>query len=332
MLLVATFLTVHFGEWRSHWHGMPNKIKTGISIFEDVPRENEGGLAIFEYESGRCLHSVRLDTPAGFAFGREALFVNSMHGNQTVCLDRALRPVDSVSNRMMSDLHSLVATGDRLLLTSSGVDGILEMTLDGRLVWAWFAREHGYAENPMGFRPRVDKKADYRMQMVDTGAQTTHCNSAIGCEIRGRPSILSTLFHQGELVAIDRATGAPETLVTGMSNPHSIRRRAGGWMVCDSRAGAVVLLDESFRVTDMIEADFNWVQDCIQLPNGNLLIGDANNSRMVEWSILRRCPVRELGFPSEWKIYQMESAGADWSDVLVRAASQSSSIAAFPEA
>ena len=61
-----------------------------------------------------------------------------------------------------------------------------------------------------------------------------------------------------------------KTLVTGMSHPHSVRPWSGGWMLPDSRRGSVVLMDRDFWITKVVDADFNWVQDCIQLPKGNL--------------------------------------------------------------
>ena len=38
MLLLATFLTVHFGEWRSRWHGMPSNIQTGRPMFDELAK------------------------------------------------------------------------------------------------------------------------------------------------------------------------------------------------------------------------------------------------------------------------------------------------------
>jgi hypothetical protein len=311
--LFASFLTVHFGEWRQRWHGMAEDSKAGASILEDIPRENEGVFAIFDYASGQCLASVHLDTPAGFVVTHDHVYVNSMYGNRIVCLDRTLRVTDVISARLMSDLHSLIQIGDNLLLTSSGIDAILEMDVHGAIGWTWFARERAYKENPVGFRPPLDRKADYRTIPISTGDQTTHCNSAVPAILDGREVVLATLFHQGELIAIDRKTGSHKVLVTGMAHPHSIRPRTGGWMICDSRSGAVVLLDEGMRLEAMVERDFNWVQDCIELSAERLLIADANNSRLVEWNVPAERQARQLDYPGEWKIYQADVVSEVWS-------------------
>jgi hypothetical protein len=319
-LLVATFSTVHFRQWRTRWFGAGVAPHAGTSHLEDVLERNEGALAVFDSASGECLGSMILDTPTGFAFGPDHLYVNSMYGNRTVCLDRCLTVTDSVSHRLMSDLHTVAANEGRLLVTSSGVDAILEVAMDGTLTWAWFARERGYPETERGPAAKVDKRADYRGATVSTKDQSTHCNSALPACIAGRQVILATLFHQGELVAIDRATGSHEVLVTGMGGPHSVRRRpGGGWLVSDTEAGAVVVLDDDFWVTEVIERDFNWVQDAVDIGDGRILVADANNYRFVEWDLAGRCARGELRYSRDWKVFQVDVVDERWAEALVHA-------------
>jgi hypothetical protein len=293
--------------------------RAGTSTLEEVPRQNEGAIAIFDSESGKCIWSLTLDTPAGFAVDKDRIYVNSMYGNRISCFDTKLQIVDSISSRVMNDLHSLVKNGTRLLLTSSGLDAVLEVDMNGKLAWSWLASHRAYRRNPRGIAPRIDRRADYRKMPIVTLDQTTHCNSAVAATVDGRDAVLVSLFHQGELIAVDRATKRHKVLVTGMTHPHSIRARRDGWIVSDSRAGAVILLDRDFWVTDIVEADFNWVQDALEIDDQCILVADANNSRLLTWDVRSGRPADMLQYPSEWKVYQVEVLDPSW-EAAVRAA------------
>jgi len=316
MLLIATFLTIHFGEWRQSWHGMPRRTQVGADARHAVGDQNEGVLAAIDAETGQIVCQRILDTPAGFAIAGDRLYVSSMYANRILTLNSDLEVTDTFANRLMNDLHSVVPSPDGLLVTSSGTDAIVEITPDGDLRWDWLASEHGYASAPNGHPIKTSRHRDYRFAQVDTAMQATHCNSAVLHRVDGRPVVLATLFHQGQLVAIDRATGTPEVLVRGMRNPHAIRRRPGGWVVSDSRSSAVVLLGEDFWIDAIIEDDFNWIQDALPLDQGTLLIADANNSRFVFWDLDGGTPIRSVHYPAEWKVYQVEVADQAWDSRL----------------
>jgi hypothetical protein len=81
----------------------------------------------------------------------------------------------------------------------------------------------------------------------------------------------------------------------------------------------VVILDDDLWVTDIVEDDFNWVQDAVPVPDENVvLIADANNARIVVWSMESGKKLDELKYPGEWKIYQMEIVPKD-RELAVRA-------------
>lgn len=311
---MVTFLTTHFGEWKDRWHGLSSdEARSGASLLSAVPKENEGALAIFDRSTGQCLTSITLDTPAGFGLANGEVFVASMYGNRILRLSDTLVVEDVLSHRLMNDLHSLVIRPNgHLLMTSSGVDAVIEIDSEGDLAWIWFASAHDFVYTPRGGRRRIDARRDYRLMRIDTIDQSTHCNSAVPAKIDGEDVILVTLFHQGELIAIYPESGRQRTLVSGMTNPHAVRPRPGGWMVCDSRPGALVLLDESFWVVDLIEHGFNWVQDAIAVTEDRLLIADANHSRIVEWDIPTNDVCSELKYPEEWKVYQVEVLDESW--------------------
>jgi len=312
LLIVATFSsTCRFGEGQA----LLKYAQIGRGTFHNVRSDQQGALAAFDFMTGDLVYSRILDSPAGFTFAEGQVFVNSMHGSRVLVLDSRFDLVDIMATPLMNDLHSITRSYGGFLITSCGTDSVLEVTPEGEPLWTWLACEHGFLRTPRGQAARIDRRRDYRSVPVDTRDQSTHCNSALATERAGQLLILVTLFHQGQLIAIDKRTGKHTALVHGMQNPHSIRRRASGWIISEARGNAVVLLDEDFWITDVIEKDFNWVQDALPLDEeGKLIIADANNNRLVIWDIAKGGPVREIGYSPDWDVYQVEVVDEAWEE------------------
>src|SRR5450759_3209111 len=177
MLLLATFLTINFGDWRESWHGTSGLARVGESAFHAVRWENQGVLAALDPDTGACLWTLILDTPAGFALGPDRIYVNSMYGNRISILSPELEFVDVLARWFMNDLHSVVLTDRGLLITSSGVDGILEVSSSGDEFWSWFATDRAYRSGHGAPRRKRRRRRDYRQRVIPTLQQTTHCNS-----------------------------------------------------------------------------------------------------------------------------------------------------------
>lgn len=312
--LLVSFVTGHFGELRqAWWHGRPSSGSDTDVEDEGLPPERRGLLAAYDLEDQKWMWRVDCDSPAGFALVGDRVFVASMHGGRMFVFDRVFNELGTLANRLMNDLHTVVPVGDRLLVTSSGIDAILELAHSGEVTWAWWATEHGYTDTPSGVRRRLDPNDDFRLREFGTSSQATHINSAVPWRSAdGRDCILATLFHQGELVEIDRRTGAVKVLVDGMDRPHSPRRRNGGWVLSCSGTDSVVLLDDGFWIEGIVSESFNWVQDTIELDEEHLLIADANNSRLACWSKRTESVEHEISFDPQWKVYQVERVPRAW--------------------
>lgn len=319
MMLLASFVTVNFHEWKPSWPGSPRPPEAGLPHGERR-RANQGVLAGFDLGSGAIVFARALDTPSGFSVAQDVLYVNSMYGNRVVVLDADLEVAGTLSLPLFSDLHSIRADPSGLLITSSGTDAILEVSLAGDVTWSWLATEHGYCSAPDGPARRTDRHADYRSRPIETTRQATHCNSAVAATIGGRDAIVATLFHQGEVIAIDRATGAPRTVLEGLQHPHSIRPHPGGWLVSDSRTCTVRILDHAFQHVHLVAAGFNWVQDAIMTPWNSVLVADANNTRIAECHPANGRLRRSISYPANWKIFQIEIANPEWERRLRRRA------------
>jgi hypothetical protein len=312
VLAIATFLsTASDPRLRGAQHNA--RPRTVSSAREEL---RSGLIAAFDLDSGEVQWSKELDSPTGFAFAGRRLLVNSMFGNRVTVLSDELDVLDSFGNPIMNDLHTIRCTASGLLITSSGTDAIVELTPEGDISWSWLACAHGYRRTALGDATWTRRAKDYRFGMVDTLDQATHCNSAISLNHRGRETVFATLFHQGEIIAIDKASGRHEVVFRGLKRPHSIRQTRDGWIVCDSRSGAVLLLDSSFWISGVVEHDFNWVQDAVTLDDETLLIADSNNSRLVIWNTVKEKVENEVRYPGLWKIFQVEVDIPEWAHHL----------------
>lgn len=278
----------------------------------------EGLIAAFDIDSGKVLWSQVLDSPTGFAFVAKQLFVSSMYGHRITVINDRLEVHDSFATPLMNDLHTIRPSSTGILVTSSGTDAILEMSTEGISRWTWLAREHSYWSTPQGIAARVTRFGDYRAGTFGTEDQSTHCNSAIVTKWRGRETVFATFFHQGTIIAIDKISGRHEVVFQGLGRPHGLRRLDNGWIVCDSQSGVVVLLDENFWISQVLEEKFKWVIDALPLEDrSHLLIADANNSRLALWDTNLERVVHQMTYPSEWRIFQIDIPPQEWIDAFM---------------
>lgn len=185
-----------------------------------------------------------------------------------------------IRSPLMTQVRSLRRTERGLLVTASGVDALLEFDLSGKLIWSWWATEHGYDQAYGGGQRIIDKDMDHRLKNYPGRLQTTHLNSAI-VDPYDSSKILTILFYQGKVIRIDRETLTHEVVINNLNGAHHIRPHSGGYMLSNSRKGEVLLFDERFKLTNTIPGTnryfpVKWVQDAIETPFGTHLIADCN--------------------------------------------------------
>lgn len=195
----------------------------------------------------------------------------------------------TIRHPRFKNLHSVAihpADANRLLVSNSGLDAILELDLaDGTITWSWEAWSRGYGVNPFGIHlidretPAADRPAvrlvdrqTARERMataeappdgetwgveVDTGRvdhplglekwlKGAEPNWA-GYDSAGR-GILASLFVANQVVTIDRDSGAAAVVLNGLSRPHGLIPHGDGYLVSDTRKGVVALLNREFLV------------------------------------------------------------------------------------
>ena len=97
--------------------------------------------------------------------------------------------------------------------------------------------------------------------------------------------VLATLFHQGELIEIDKNTGKTKTLVSNLKSPHHIRYYRNRFILSDTRNQRVLLLNKNYKIIKILKGNYNWVQDAVLTRDGNIIIADSNNARLVKIDI-----------------------------------------------
>lgn len=221
-----------------------------------------------------------------------------------------------IRSPLFSQLRSLRRTPSGLLVTSSGIDAILEIDLQGNIVWAWWATESGYPTAYGGSTRYIDKSMDHRLKCYSGKLQSTHLNSAI-IDPYDHNKILTILFYQGALARIDRTSQELDIVVTGLSGAHHIRPHSRGYMLSNSRKGEVLIFDRNFQRIDRIRGTHplfpvKWVQDAFEMPGGQThLIADCNTFNLRERDLQGHEKKFNTRMPN--RIFQIEPVSDDFS-------------------
>jgi hypothetical protein len=300
-----------------------NRIIRGQDRSNDVFKGSMGGkIQMFEHDGSlggiRSIGEIYYDKPFGtqFVAGEGLYFLTGLPcpedgtpANEHIVRLNEHGKIDlEIRSPLFSQLRSIRRTENGLLVTSSGVDAILEVDFSGNILWSWWATEHGYNRAHGGGTRVVDKAIDHRLKCYPGRLQTTHMNSAI-IDLYDPSKIITVLFYQGALARIDRETLKTEVVVEGLSGPHHIRPHSKGYMLSNSRKGEVLLFDRNFKLRETIPATnryfpVKWVQDAIETPFGTHLIADCNTFRLREISAAGQEKTFTTHLPN--RIFQIE--------------------------
>jgi hypothetical protein len=275
-----------------------------------------GIMVVYDWDSKEVIWKSdwgnRLLMPSGYCFADGVIYLNDLEGASIFVIDvdrEAGRLLKRISHPYLNDLHSLVRTRRGLLVTCSGNDAILELDLNGNLLWEWWATEHGYTTSPSGKERTSGRELEHRDQYYHTRYQTTHVNTAVMRDETER-YVLALLFHQGQLIQIDRslpvAEQHAEVLLDGLARPHTLERFDGGWLTCNSLGKELLVLDDELAVAAHIPHDGGWIQACTRLSDGHILVNDVDMSRLVE--LAGDAPFEIIGttlYDANWRMAEL---------------------------
>ncbi len=271
-----------------------------------------------------------LVTPAGHCFADGYLYLCDLEAGNIFKVDVDQEPgklLKRISHPYLNDIHSLERTKRGLLVTASGTDMILELDLDGNLLWEWWATEHGYTKTPSGKERTPGRGQEHRDTYYHTRYQTTHLNCANIEDPEEERFVLCLLFHQGQLIRIDRSLPPEQqhatVMLEGLARPHSLEKMPGGWIFCNSLSKELVLIDDDLKILSTIPYDGGWIQDCTLLPNGRILLNDVDKHVLVEfagppWEIVNSTPYNQ-----DWRMGELVIVPAQHEHAFLNAAAVS---------
>jgi hypothetical protein len=315
MLVAASFVMTRLDLMEEHWrrHSIlreVGRIGTNKPIGRDV--DLGGRFLLINWPDKTILAERTFSCPAGFdRLGPSGgpFVLASMRQNELYVTDSAFQVQRVVSNPLFNDLHSVSASRSGVLVTSTGLDAILEISSEGDVVWTWFAFQHGFAVDQFGNERFVDvTSTDHRLRDYPTLTQTTHVNAAIE-DPSNSAIVYASLFHQGAIIRIDKVGGCCEVVYDGLRNCHGLRavriNATSGYSVANTRGGEVTLFDTRFTPLRRISFDSDWIADAYVTDRGTCIIADAASNRIVEcdWHG-HECSA--FHFDPRWRIYQAQ--------------------------
>ncbi len=301
---------------KKHWSetkqpaGSPEKTECPVTVLGSMekPKDDQGGLLCLLNGDGQVRASVALPMPAGMALGDDGMLVTSIYDVHKVASDLSMVQQDTVSLPAFNMLHSLSRTRRGYLVASTGLDAILEFTQEGQLLWSWWATDHGFTQTPAGETRVVDKALDHRGIKYGTLAQTTHVNSA--AELPDG-TVLATLFHQGLVIAIDRADGSWQPVLGNLDHPHSVRILNDQYItVADTGRGRALLVNIKHlkgKIEAEVPAQTNWLQDCFydQRTDRWFLVDGKNTRIVLRAGTSGEKELTQIELNPEWRLYEI---------------------------
>jgi hypothetical protein len=254
---------------------LQKRLGMNVSISRDAPdllrhvRGSFGGrLVLLDWSRGQILADKAFPGATGLATqGRR--IVGASWTDPYIHIIEDGKEIGKFTHRWFNYIHSVEITPQgNILVTCAGSDLIAEFTPDGEAIWDWFGPEHGYDARPDGAPTFFDRDADYRLIRSGTSDQAMHVNSAIAMP---NGIVLATLFHQGTLVSIDRDLKTARVVLDGLTHPHGVHARDGGYLLSDTLGHRAVLLNDQLQVCGEIPCGSQWLQDTIRTSEGSYL-------------------------------------------------------------
>ena len=315
MYLLVSICTEVF-ERTMHMRALYRQLGIDSSVSRDAPqllrtvRRSFGGrLVLLDWSASSILANISISGVSGVRT-QDSTVIACSWIDQCVYTLNGRERVSTITHPWFNYIHSIDITADgTYLLASAGSDLIVEITPEGEIVWAWFGPEHGYAAQPDGTATFFDPNADYRPMRRATSEQAMHVTSAI---LLPGKTVLATLFHQGQLIAIDCATGQSTVKLEGLSKPHGIHRRNGGFIVSDTLGHRILLLDDKLAVCSEIPHGSQWLQDAIVTSAGTYLTLENVHIDQVPAAGLTNCVaeidghgnlLRRLEFEADYRLF-----------------------------
>lgn len=309
MSFLVSCISTNHSMLKNHWKESRQQTSCPLTVLGSYrkPEKEQGGLLCLLDESGTIRAQAQLEMPSGMVISDNRILVASHDTIHEFSTDLTDVQQDIISLPSFNLVHSLAQTKHGYLGASTGLDAILEFTHDGQLLWSWWATEHGFEYTPAHERRVLDTGADHRGIKYGTLTQTTHVNSA--AELPDG-TVLATLFHQGMVISIDRASGAWQPVLEGLDHPHAVRVLNENYItVADTGHGRALLVrlqDGRGTIETAIQIDTNWLQSSYyDYRHDRWLLVDGKNSRIIiTKGLTAQKGHTSIELDPEWRLYE----------------------------
>jgi hypothetical protein len=246
----------------------PSVARNAPEVLRRVRGSFGGKLVLVNWANREVLADRPLLGVSGLAV-RGHTIVASSWIEPRLCIFESGEEVAAATHRWFNYVHSVdLPSSHSILVASAGSDLIAEITFEGELIWDWFGPEHGYSTRRDGLPAFCDRGADYRLIRTSTAEQAMHVNSALRLS---DDTVLATLFHQGTVISIDRVSKESRVVLDGLTKPHGLHARDGGFILSDTLGHRIILLDNDLRARSEIPFGSHWLQDAIATSAGTYL-------------------------------------------------------------
>lgn len=333
-LALVTVVMENFDAVRAALHVSgrppPGLIGAPVPVPEALVAEMGGRLLVVNLAAGRVVGGIALPTPSGMCWpDGGSIWVASMWHDHLMSVDPQTGAVQrTISHPSFNDLHTVVAVDGNLLVTSSGVDAVVEIDpKTGQSPWSWWA---GAWPSPVSTARVPDPEADHRGRRYATLDRALHLNSAVlwGDEV------LVSAFHTGEILGVSRESGRARTCRDGLDHPHALAWAGtdDSLLCCESARGQVRVLDGQ-DLTDKVclSPGLRWVQSACVSGRDTLIFADNPHfgagrraqgpARLVEVDTGTGLSTVGLELPAGWRLFSVlalspeQAAQMDWIDV-----------------
>jgi len=307
MHIELSFPSTNFRDYLEFRQKNDKLTKEGILGAEvPKPKPKGGKVTIVNWHSKNVAWEAEAPTPAGFVIDQNKLRICDELGDRVVSINNSHEITDFFSHPYFNYPHDIDHIGDNFLVTSTGLDAILEFDRNGQILFQWHGQDWGYDETPTGKKRSVDLSQDHRGVRYATLDRAAHINSAIYMD--GGETLLTTFFHKGELVMIEKTSGAPTIIADGLDHPHAVHRGPDGtYIFSETGLNKVHILDPNLKPLKTYENEHGceWIQDSVFSPKGTILIGDANKSTILEVTFPEFKLIDQYKYDANWKLFKI---------------------------
>jgi len=260
-----------------------------------------------KFKARKVIKKCRLEEARGFYIEGDNLFLNEENCVKKINLSNEI--IEKFKHPFFKSLHTIKSFDEKsFIISSTGYDTILIVDKENfKTKYKWTAWENGYNKSPndtfvyLKGQEITKEETTFiinpknpKIKLANAN-QTTHLNSAV--KFFDEDRILSSFFHQGQIVLIDIKTNKVTVIFKDLGNPHGceINSNNSEFYFTDTCKGIFYICDkDTFKVKHKVDLICNgvelkdrkqWIQDVILLKEDLFVAIDNKENRLIFFSL-----------------------------------------------